>query len=183
MRHRKWSLIAFSLVLAVSGCGTPGITPSAELASSGTPAPSPSVDAPIVHGWPGTREVPPGLYSWMPGVRGWIHNPDAESIGVSITFAPAGAAGGYKSGTPLTVAGHEGTYEQLPVRTDGVRIEVWRVDIEDTRVVIGVQAQPSSTEEELAEAHAIIESIRSELIDTPAGFRLIFTLPAGWDSG
>lgn len=122
-----------------------------------------------------------GPYSWMPGDIRWMHNPDGESIGVSITFQSSGAR---ESGpTPVTVARYEGTYEQRPLRGDGIRTELWRVDFEDTTVVITVEAQPSTTASELAEAHAIIESIRSEPTETPAGFRLIFTLPDGWDSG
>jgi hypothetical protein len=89
----------------------------------------------------------------MPGNRGWMHKPDAEGFGVSISFIVAGTSGPHKNGpTAVTVAGYEGTYEQLPVSGDGVRTEIWRVDIEDTRVVISVQAQPSSTEADLAEA-------------------------------
>lgn len=39
------------------------------------------------------------------------------------------------------------------------------------------------TEAELAEAHAIIESIRSVPQEEDPGFILTFTLPDGWDSG
>jgi hypothetical protein len=106
-----------------------------------------------------------------------MHKPNAESIGVLIQFRSSTRR---ESGPiAVTVDGYQGTYEQLPV-VAGIRTELWKVDIEDSRVVITVQAQPSSTEAELAEAHAIIESIRIERSETPAGFRLIFTLPDGW---
>jgi hypothetical protein len=178
MRNRIRPLIAFSFVVALAACGTAEVTPSGEPANTGTPSPLPSVDAPIVHGMPGVRGGSAGLYSWwMPGGLRSMHNPDAESIGVSITFQSSAARG--SGPTAVTVDGYEGTYEQLPV-VDGIRTELWKVDIEDSRVVITVQAQPSSTEAELAEAHAIIESIRIERSETPAGFRLIFTLPDGW---
>jgi hypothetical protein len=74
-----------------------------------------------------------GPYSWMPGDIRWMHNPDGESIGVSITFQSSGAR---ESGpTPVTVARYEGTYEQRPLSGDGIRTELWRVDFEDTTVV------------------------------------------------
>jgi hypothetical protein len=60
---------------------------------------------------------------------------------------------------------------------------LWMVDIEDTRVTFTVEAQPGTTGAELAEAHAVIGSIRSEPWESAAGFRLTFTLPDGWDSG
>lgn len=54
--NRNGPLIALSFALALNGCGTAVVPrPSAEPASTGTPAPMPSHDAPIVHDWPGVR--------------------------------------------------------------------------------------------------------------------------------
>ena len=55
--------------------------------------------------------------------------------------------------------------QELPKGTDGVRTEIWLVDIDSTRVTFTVEAQPGTTAAELAEAHAILESIRSEPTD------------------
>jgi hypothetical protein len=102
--------------------------------------------------------------------------------GVSITFAASTHA--YESSpTAVTVAGHDAIYQELPVSANGTRTELWIVDIKDTRVTITLEARPGTTAAELAEAHAIIDSIHSERRKTRAGFRLTFTLPDGWDSG
>jgi hypothetical protein len=136
----------------------------------------------FVHGWPGARGGPAGLYSWDVRHDSWMHNPNDASIGVSITFSAS--ANDYESGpTAAVVAGYDGTYQELPISADGIRTELWIVDIEGTRVTITVEAQPSTTAAELAEAHAIIGSIRSEPTEGGAGFRLIFMSPGGWDSG
>jgi len=165
-----------------------GSTVGGPLASS-TPIPTPSqsaaspaVEPPIVRGWPGVRENPAGRYSWDTLGDRWMHNPHGESVGVSIAFSAS--ANAYESGpTAVTVAGYGGTYQELPISADGIRTQLWIVDIEDTRVTITVEAQPSTTAAQLAEAHAIIESIRNEPREIGARFRLTFTLPDGWDSG
>lgn len=164
-----WSTIAGS---------SAGTTP--HLAS----AVSSPVDLSIVHGWPGTRHNRAGRYSWNMQVKSWMHNPSDNNIGVSITFSALSNT--YENGpTVVTVGGYDGTYQELPMSADGVRTELWIVDIEDTRVTFTVEAQPGTTEAELAEAHEIIGSIRSEprRKKNGGGFRLTFTLPGGWDSG
>ena len=111
-----------------------------------------------------------------------MHNPTDNGLGVSITFAASTHA--YESSpTAATVAGHDAIYQELPVSANGTRTELWIVDIKDTRVTITLEARPGTTAAELAEAHAIIDSIHSERRKTRAGFRLTFTLPDGWDSG
>lgn len=146
-----------------------------------SPVPLP-VDAAIVYGWPGVRSNPAGRYSWNVRHESWMHNPNNEGVGVSITFSASSNA--YESGpTTVTVAGYNGTYQELPTGADGPRKELWIVDIGTTRVAITVAAEPSTTEADLAEAYAIIESIRNEPKTHGAGVRLTFTLPNGWDSG
>ena len=121
-----------------------------------------------------------GRYSWD-GRKSWMHNPHDHDIGVSIIFSAL--ANHYESGpNAITVAGYDGTYQELPTGRDGVRTEIWLVDIDGTRVTFTVEAQPGTTAAELAEAHAILGSIRSEPTDG-ARIRLTFTLPKGWDSG
>ncbi len=162
---------------------------SVDKPADSTPPPAPSlsaaplpVEGEIVHGWPGARSNPAGRYSWNVRGSSWMHNPKDESLGVSVTFSALASA--YESGpTAVTVAGYDGTYQELPTSTDGIRTELWIVHIEEVRVTFTVEAQPGTTEAELAEARAIIGSIRSEPTENGAGFRLTFTLPKGWDSG
>jgi hypothetical protein len=154
---------------------TPTSTPSQS-------ADSPAVESPIVSGWPGVWENPPGQYSWQQGDRGWMHKIAGNSVGVIITFSPS--ANAYESGpTAVTVAGYDATYQELPVGADGVRKQVWIVDIDETRFTITIESPPSTSAANLAEAEAIVDSIRHEPTETGARFMLTFTLPAGWDSG
>jgi hypothetical protein len=95
------------------------------------------------------------------------------SLGFSSAPNPDGAA--------VTVAGYPGTYEEV-IDTDGSRSESWYAEIGGRTLFITMQAEPNTTAAQLAEAHAIIESIRYEPTETGA-FRLTFTLPFGWDSG
>lgn len=170
---------------SVAIVGVALLSDSSTVGATSHPAPSLSavsspVDLSIIHGWPGTRMNRAGRYSWD-GRKSWMHNPSDHDIGVSIIFSAL--ANHYESGpTAITVAGYDGTYQELPTGTDGVRTEIWLVDIDDTRVTFIVEAQPGTTAAELAEAHAILESIRSEPKDG-ARIRLTFTLPKGWDSG
>ena len=175
------AIIGVNLLSEESTVGGPsaGSTPPQAPSLSATSLP---IDAAIVHGWPGARRNPAGIYSWDGLRESWMHDPSEESVGVSITFSPFAKAQESEP-TAVTVAGYDGTYHELPASADGIRTELWIVDIEDTSVTLTVEAQPSTTEAELAEAHAIIGSIRSESKQNRAGFRLTFTLPAGWDSG
>jgi hypothetical protein len=58
---------------------------------------------------------------------------------------------------------------------------VWILDIESTSVTITVTSPPGTTKTEEEEAGAIIDSIHGESVG--CRFRLVFTLPDGWDSG
>jgi hypothetical protein len=51
-------------------------------------------------------------------------------------------------------------------------------------IAIRLTARPSTNQTDLAEAHAIIESMRTEARDNDLGSRLIFALTTDdWDSG
>jgi hypothetical protein len=77
----------------------------------------------------------------------------------------------------VTVAGHDGYYRQIGS-------EVWIAYIEGRRVQIRLTSEPGTSETDLAEARAIIDSIRTEPSDNSAGFRLVVTLSTDdWDSG
>jgi hypothetical protein len=67
---------------------------------------------------------------------------------------------------------------------DDARHQAWYVDIEGTTIAIRLTARPDTSEADLAEALAIIDSMRTEAMDTNLGFRLVFTLTTNdWDSG
>ena len=79
----------------------------------------------------------------------------------------------------MVVAGHDGFYRRVDDRR-----ERWMVDIEGEPVGIQLTAKPGTSRADLAEAHAIIDSMRTEPADYGLGFRLVFTLTSSdWDSG
>lgn len=101
---------------------------------------------------------------------------------VEVTFSLSDDT--YQPGpTALTVAGYDATYQELPYSGEGAPTHVWIVDIDGTSVTVTVASQPSTSAAVLAEAKAIVESIRLEPTTTSTGFRLTFALQAGWDSG
>ena len=62
--------------------------------------------------------------------------------------------------------------------------EEWIVDFNGTTVRIRLEAEPDATKAELAEAHAIVESMTYEPWNNGLGFRILFTLTNNeWDSG
>ncbi len=112
-------------------------------------------------------------------VIGFMHNGRGGGGSVEIHVQQVPAGGITDGGRAVTVAGHEGIY----LRIDAQR-EWWVVDIEGTTIAIRVEARPGTNEAHLAEAHAIIESMRTEPRDNEFGFRLVFTLTTNdWDSG
>ena len=81
--------------------------------------------------------------------------------------------------TAATVAGHDALYRRI-----GARTEEWIVGIQETTLAIRLESEPGASDAHLAEAYAIIESMRTEPRDTKLGFRLVFTLMTDdWDSG
>jgi hypothetical protein len=82
-------------------------------------------------------------------------------------------------GMPVSVAGHNGIYRQVTARQ-----EDWTVDIDGTPVAINLVAATGTSEADLTEAYAIIDSIRTEPSDNDVGIRVIFTVTTNdWDSG
>lgn len=138
-------------------------------------------DDAVVHGWPGTRDNPEGLYSWNAQGDSWMHNPSGAGLGVEITFSEGGNP---PSGwNPVVVGGYDGVYDASFNDADGVTQQEWIVGIEGTIVHILVEAPPGTTQAEMAEVTAIVDSIRVEPQGVHPGFRLVFALPDGWDSG
>jgi hypothetical protein len=140
-----------------------------------------------VHGWPSTLENPAGVHSWD-GDRcagasctiGVMHN-GYGSGDVEISLNVAGPQlPTYDDATAVTVAGYPGIYRRI----DDFDMEKWIVNIDGRMIDISLTAEPGTSQADLDEAHAIIDSIRAEPSDNNLGFRLVFTLTTDdWDSG
>jgi hypothetical protein len=165
---------------------SPASVPPSSAASASPSAPAASAaESERVFGWPDTSENGAGLYSWDGATCGrnaggycsigWMHN-GYGSGDVEISVGFAGSKG---PGTAVTVAGHDATYHRLRALW-----EKWIIDIEGTFITIQIIAEPGTSEADLAEAHAIIDSMRTEPRDNDLGFRLVFRLTTDdWDSG
>jgi len=168
------SLVA-SLALIASG--------SASLAQDPEePLPTPVDTVSVIRGWPGARPShnPPGLYSWLEGGRGWMHKLPGN---VEITFDTLDEP---FDTIALAGAGDNlgGPYPASPKRVADLRVQVWRLDVNGSRVIVIVKSFPDTPPALVAEAETVVESIRFEPADTGPGYRLVFELPAwGWDSG
>lgn len=77
----------------------------------------------------------------------------------------------------------DGPYAERPEPVADARFQAWIMSVAGTRVVIVVKSYPDTAPARLEEAEEIVDSIYSEPRDTGAGYRLVFELPAGWDSG
>ena len=139
-----------------------------------------------VRGWPDTTQNPAGEYSWdgrtcaggQSCVHGFMHNGYASGH-VNIYIRGTPERPDPNKGQTVTVAGHDALY-----RRTGTGTEEWIVGIQRATLAISLEAEPGASDADLAEAHAIIQSMRTEPRDTKLGFRLVFTLMTNaWDSG
>ena len=164
-----------------------GASPAAlfELPPDVSPRPATSDGGDGVLGWPDTSENAAGVYSWDGSscssnacVMGFMHNGyGSGDVEIRIGGSPAGAI--TDDATAVTIAGHDGSYRRIEAG-----FEEWVADIEGTRIVIHLKARPGTSPADLADAHAIIDSMRTEPRDNTLGFRLLFTLTTDdWDSG
>lgn len=158
---------------------SPVAEPSAE--STLSLRPSPAAEREEAHGWPSTRKNAAGTYSWRDGcagancIFGWMHNGyGSGDVAITIDYRTGSPT---PSGEQVTVAGYDGIYRRVDSLT-----EEWIVDIEGSTVAITLTAEAGTSQADLDEAHAIIDSMRTE--PTAAGFRILFTLATDdWDSG
>ena len=157
-----------------------------ELPPDVPPFPARPGAAEAVPGWPGTSENAAGVYSWDGSScassscnLGFMHNGyGSGDVEIRIETVLAGATT-EADATPITIAGHNGTYRRIDDRT-----EEWRVAIEEMTIAIRLSARAGASPTDLAEAHAIISSMRTAPQDGDIGFRLVFTLTTDdWDSG
>lgn len=160
---------------------SPDVGPSPAPIKASEPAAS-ATPSQHVTGWPNTDRNAPGVYSWngsrcsrLPTCRmGYMRNAHGSGD-VTILIGQTIAALPTEGVTQVTVAGRPGTYR---VRTDalGALHEEWVFDVDGTRVAIDLTARAETSQADLDEAHAIIDSMRTEPSDSDLGFRLVFTL-------
>jgi hypothetical protein len=147
-------------------------------------------DGEVVHGWPNTSRNLPGVYSWngsrcagpyctISPAGGFMHNGyGSGDVEIRLEVVPEGTISA-DGATAVTVAGHDGIYRRIDARR-----EEWIVDIDGTTIAIRLTARPGTSQTDLSDAYAIIESMRTEAQDSVLGFRLLFTLATNeWDSG
>lgn len=163
----------------------PTVTPETPQPSETAMTPDPTPILGEVRGWPDTSRNRAGVYSWdgtscvTPCVMGFIHNGYGSG---DVTLHIERVSGGTDSDdgwTTTVVAGHEGQYRRTDART-----EEWIVEIEGTTIAVRLTTKPGTSQAELDEAHAMIDSMRTQSRRTQLGFRLVFTLTTNdWDSG
>ena len=138
-------------------------------------------------GWPDTSENSAGLYSWdghscAAGQScnvGFMHNGyGSGDVEIRIQALPEDAVVD-DSREHRTIAGHDAVYRRVDARH-----EEWTVEIDGRTIAISMIADSGTSEADLTEAHAIIESMRYEPQNSDLGFRLVFELTSeDWDSG
>ena len=143
--------------------------------------PEPSA-SPEVHGWPGAKRNPAGLYSWTLGSMGWMHNVNYEGTPVEIAFEALDDTWSIPVETVTSADTDPEAHYNAVERVSDTRIQAWLVDLPEARVSIIVRSFPESDPALIAEAGAIVESVRVEHQDDGIS-RLVFMLPEGWDSG
>jgi hypothetical protein len=164
----------------------PTVTPGPPTPSETPRAPDPGPILGEVRGWPDTSRNRAGVYSWDGAtcagpscVMGFVHN-GYGSGDVNLTIGRLSGAPDVKDWwTTTTIAGHEGWY-----RRTSARREEWIVEIEGTTIAVRLWTEPGTSRAELDEAHAMIDSMRTQSRRSQMGFRLVFTLTTDdWDSG
>lgn len=161
--------------------------------TGGSPEPSAALlpDLPL----PGTRGDKAGEYGWTGGFAsaGGMHHvvgDGNEFRQTQLIFRVLddcfGAAG---DAVPVTVAGLDGLYVEPyePPLTfisprGGETTGAYALPIGDRTLCVYLTWDPATTPDELEAGRQVVESIRGQPFGAD-GIRIIFTLPAGWDTG
>jgi hypothetical protein len=167
---------------AVGPTATATPTPTSTPRPSGSEVPAPSQASAdlIQRGLPGPRGGRPGRYAWIPGFNGWMHNP-GNGPGVELYFTELDTRV-RRDPTNVLVADHLASYEEHPNATGGLT-RLWLMEIEGATIAIRVESSADTVDSDVAEALAIIASMRVEPDRNAFGFMLTFLSPGGWDSG
>ena len=187
-RSRRLAALGTLMSVALAAAALPGI---AGAATPETPAPTSATASEEVIPWPGARGGPAGVRAWSPGDRrSWMHHSAGEGEGwVSLTFEtraddasdldlPVANVADMYGGVDL-----EGPYKDVPERLADVRVQAWFMDVDGQTVVIMVKSLSNTPPALVAEAEAVVESIRVDPIGDGQGPRLLFDLSDGWDTG
>ena len=129
---------------------------------------------------------PPGRYWWDPD-RGY---PPMNNFG----FHAEAAAVDFRTGAPgswddaprpgareTTLAGCPALLEE-EVAAGGALTELWHVNVDGTPLIITTWIDGDATPAQADEARAIVQSLSIEPWESERGFRILFTMTAGWDS-
>lgn len=204
-----WVLLAGLLVIALLGALATGAnqpppgpplaltkdaTPSAVPEVSPTPTPEPAGSLPALR-FPSTRGGS-GEYGWggFPGARGGMHRVVGDGNGAreaTAMFFEVGAdclKASREQQTPVRVAGFDGVsvepYEP-PVPFNNVGDEITRayaLAVGDRTLCVYLTWHPATTDDELAAAVRILDTLRAEPIGENQ-VRIVFTLEDVWDTG
>jgi hypothetical protein len=136
-------------------------------------------------GWPSTTRNTAGIYSWngstcagsncsgLSATSAWMHNGygtgDVE-IALELLPRPVVPEEG-KNPTYHEIAGHWALYRRADTGH-----EEWDIDLDGRTLAIRLTARPGTSQGDLDDAHAIIESMRYDPEDSTLGFRLTFIL-------
>ena len=159
---------------------------------------SPAAEADVVKGWPSsTARNSPGLYSWGGNLRrcegescvyGFMHNGRGPGK-VAITIRELSEKPYAAEATFDLIAGHIGLHRQLfetePefVGGDTLEVDEWIIEIDGAVVQIRLEVNSGASASELAEARAILDSMRYEPARLDPGFRFVFRIMTfDWDS-
>jgi hypothetical protein len=197
-RVRAASILGFTATLGLFASGLASASLAQDISAT------PTGPAAVTHDWPGSRANRnlPGLYSWTVGPKRWMHHHSCAAGSewgdspctsdplfgpVEITFE-ALADDAYS--IPVDSIGRpgdelEGPFLGFPDRVSDSRTQAWVLEFDGTKVVVIIKSYPNTSAEFIAEAEAVV---RSAYVDpkpdgTGVGRRVVFTLPAGWDSG
>ena len=187
------AVVAVVVLIGAAAACTPGPSDRTPTPSLAVASPSPSTE-----GWgpgtasggrtslPGTTASPGGRYQWLIGsARGWMHrvnerdDPPEVEVELELKVEPIAPL---TDGEPAAVAGYPGRLQESTLASGSRRL-VWKVAIDDQRVVVIIATgPPGHPEADLQEAFEIVESMRHELGEGRAEL-LTFRLREGWDTG
>ena len=166
-----------------------------EAAPAPIPSPSPLEASSTVRGWPENYSNPAGLYSWTPGgpdqdeQRPWRRSGWTTSMMLTLTRASVRVYRLCRFAEYVrSKDGIDGPYSDVPTMVSDEqgpewRGQLWYVDGGEMRLFVRLQSYPDIGPADLAEAEAVVESIRPEPLGTGDGYRFVFELPDGWGSG
>jgi hypothetical protein len=159
----------------------PAVDPLAGL----TPTP---YDPSLAELWPGASShagaysTPPLDYSLPPVASYSFHNPYSGMNIEWVALGPdAGPASGGSSALAVSLADHDAIYQRIAPTEAGGSLDLWIMDLGNTKVRINLEAPLDAGANELEKAYEIIASVKApprpdDLIS------LTFWLPVAWDS-